>query len=112
MQKVFSVLTEIAEKFNANILHGGNVTLEILSDERKKIYLNASEIRAVTLKLTVYGKEQSEILSTLSDFREKVTSMSFVMDLKFSEISGKYFNTGEYAYEQKLSIKYFVKGGE
>lgn len=109
MVKCFQILQTLSENFNAELLHGGNVNIKILSDERKKAYLNGSEIREITLIINAFSADEVTALTALSDFRSEIKRLGFVIDITFFEITGKYKITGEYSYEQKIKVKYFSK---
>lgn len=104
----FLILNELSDAVGGNILHGGEVSVEILSEEAIKKYLDGKTLFKAEYALSVFGREQSKVLEKTAAALEAASEVSSFFAFKLCGAQGEYTPEGNYRYTVKFSCKYIV----
>ncbi len=108
----FSILERLAEKTGGNILHGGSLTVKLLSEETVKKYYDGSFLCKASYSLAAYGKNQEEVLDMISDAVRAASQTEGIFSFRLGGAQGEYTDEGNFRYTVKFSCRYLCGGGD
>lgn len=106
MDESIEILNEIAEKTGGNILHGGEITVRLISAETLKKYYDGRSLCMGTYSLSVLGKNQEDVLNKTAAAIDAASRIDSVFCFKLCGSEGEYTSEGNYRYTVKFSCKY------
>lgn len=108
----FSILDRLADITGGNVLHGGSVTVKLLSEETVRKYYDGKALRKASFSLSVYGKDQEDVLGRAAAAVSAASGISGIFAFKICGAQGDYTDRGNYLYTVKISCRYFYDGGD
>lgn len=108
----FSVLDRLSDKTGGNILHGGRLTVKLISEETVKKYYDGSSLRKAAYSLSAYGKDQEEVLDMISAAVRAASETEGIFAFRLGGAQGDYTDEGNFRYTVKFSCRYFYGGGD
>lgn len=108
----FTILERLAEITGGNVLHGGSLTLKLLSEETVKKYYDGSCLCKASYSLSAYGKAQGEVLNMISAAVRAASETQGIFAFKLGGAQGEYTDEGNYRYTVKFSCRYLCGGGD
>lgn len=108
----FAILDRLAQKTGGNVLHGGSLTVKLLSEETVKKYYDGRCLCKASYSLAAYGKNQEEVLDMISAAVRAASETDGIFSFKLGGAQGEYTDEGNYRYTVKLSCRFFSGGGD
>ncbi len=111
MNSALSILADISLALSGVILHGKPVKTELISDEKLHAFSFSNSLRKASFSVTVFGKDQKDVLDKLDACRKKIAALKNVFPPDFHGASGKWLGSSEYSYTLKFDCIY-LSGGD
>lgn len=107
----FQILNELSEVTCGNILHGGEVSVELLSEEILKDYFDGKRLCRAEYALNVFGKEQGEVIGKMAELIDSVSRIGSFFAFMLCGVKGDYTHGGNYRYTVKFTCKFICEEG-
>lgn len=108
----FQILNMLSDVTGGNVLHGGEVSVELLSEETLKSYFDGKRLCRAEYALNVFGKEQGEVLGKMAELIDSVSCISSFFAFKLCGAKGDYTTGGNYRYTVNFTCKFICEEGE